>query len=160
MEVAIISLAIASMATSAYSASQQNKSIQASMDAQAQSANTQQSQLAAQAGVERKKRQQESAQIEGRLRVAAGEAGTNIDSGSYQALVRQNDYDLAYNEQILNQNYDNQIALVRSGADANFASLQSQSQNVMISGFQGALSGLSTGLSIANGISNAKGGET
>lgn len=127
----------------------QNKAIQRSMNSQAQAAGIQQEQLVEQAAVERRRIQNQTQQIEGRLRVAAGESGVGL-GGSMEALGRQAQIDQATNLAILDSNLDNQQQRVQSGLEANLASLSAQTQNPLLAGLVGGINGLQTGLSIGN----------
>lgn len=157
MAFAIPALAIGSSvlgaATSFAAARQQNAAIQQSMASQAQAANIQQRQLAEQAGLERLRNERQAAQVLGRIRASSGEAGISLNSGTVRALENQAAADMGLNDQVIRSNFSNQVQLVRSGAQANLASLASRQQNPLLSGFSGAAGGLQTGLSIGTGIS-------
>ena len=128
-------------------AKSQNAAIGRSMRSQAEAAGIQQNQLAQRAGLERRKRIAEARQIEGRIRVLAAADGVGV-GGSWLALLRQADADAATNLQTLDTNYANQIAAVRSGAQANLDALSARVQNELLAAFAGGARGYQTGLSI------------
>jgi|AACY02.16.fsa_nt_gi hypothetical protein len=148
-----IGATIASTAGAIASASARNAAIRRSMQAQARAAQTQRRQLSEQAGIEIQKEERRAQQIQGRLRVASGEAGVGI-GGSYSLLQQQAAFDQGRNVDIVNQNLQNQADLVSTGAQANLASMSSNYQSPILSGFTGALSGLSTGLSIGGAVNS------
>lgn len=142
-------------ATSAQAARRRNDAIERSMASQSRSAAVRQRQVAEQAAVERQKEIDAAHRIRGRLRVAAGEAGVGL-GGSYAALMRQADTDAATNVDIINRNENAQQTQLRSGLEANLSTLSSRTQNPLIAGLSGGLSGLQTGLSIGGGIRSAR----
>jgi hypothetical protein len=139
----------ASTYLSAQAAKRQNEAIENAMSSQQGSTIAAQGQIAERAGLERLKASRQAAQIEGKLRVAAAEAGTGI-GGSFARLSLQNTFDEGLNQKIIQQNYENQIAGVRSGLAANLDQLESQTVSPILAAFAGGVSGLSTGLSIGN----------
>lgn len=151
--ISLTALAIGSAAlgatTSAMGAASQNKAIKKSMESQTQAAKIQQQQVADQAAIEREKNFRAMQQIQGRIRVSAGEAGATT-GGSFNALSQQAFNDQSLNNAILMRNMTNQQAAIAAGLQANLASLSSQHQSPILSGLTGGLSGFSTGLSIGN----------
>lgn len=141
-------------ASSAAAASQQNRNIERSMQSQVNAANTQQQQLVDQSALERIKNIRQAQQIQGRIRVSAGERGIAYSSGSIGALQRQGDYDASLNDAIIGRNLSNQIARVRSGAQANLTALASSQQSPILAGLMGGVQGLQTGLSIGAAVDN------
>lgn len=135
-----------------YSAArQQNQAIERSMAEQNKALEVTQQQIAEQAGLERFKSARRAHQIEGKLRVAAGDAGLGM-GGTWAALSRQAGMDEAINQAIIQSNFDNQIAAARSGTRANLISLEGQGRNSLLDGLLGGLQGLQTGLSIGNAV--------
>ena len=147
----VLAIGIAGAATSAAGAMAQNRAIEKSMDAQAKGAGTQQQQLADQAALEKMKTMRTMQQLQGRVRVAAGESGATT-GGSFAALENQARFDAGLNNAIIGRNLVNQQALVRSGFQANMAQLQSQQQNPLLSAFSGGMQGLQAGLAIGNAL--------
>src|SRR5687767_4072723 len=100
----VVGLAIAGAATSAtvsaVSAREQNQAIAKSMKSQRSATTVQQKQIADAASLEKLKRQREHAAILGRLRVASAEANVGF-GGTFAALERQADFDLAANQRII-----------------------------------------------------------
>lgn len=129
----------------------QNAAISRAQASQVNAAAVQQEQLVEQAAVERRRIQNQTQQIEGRLRVAAGEAGVGL-GGSTAALDRQAGIDQATNLTILDNNLENQQQRVTSGLEANLASLSANQQNPLLAGLVGGLGGLQTGLNIGGAI--------
>ena len=154
-----IALAIAGGATSAVGAAQQNRAVKRSQDAARKNAEITRKQLGDAADLEVRKNQQESGRVRGRLRTAAAESGLEF-TGSYDTLERQAAIDEATNLAIINQNEYNQTMRIYSGLESELASLQSRSQNVLLSSVSGAISGASTGLSIKNALGTGGGGDS
>jgi hypothetical protein len=154
----VVGLAIAGAATSAtvsaISARKQNQAISKAMKSQRSATTVQQKQLADAAGLEKLKRRREHAAILGRLRVASAEANVGF-GGTFAALERQADFDLAANQRIIDENYRNQVALVRSGFEANIAQLESQVRNPVLDSVVAGIGGFQTGLSIGTGLDSA-----
>lgn len=121
------------------------ESMESSRDATAQHL----MQLRRQAQQQRAERGREAARVEGRIRVAAAEAGAGF-GGSFLALTRQNDLDAARDRTTINANLGANIARVESGFAAHQRQLASQGQNPLLAMLGGALQGVSTGLSIVN----------
>jgi len=131
---------------------QQNDAAKKAESAQRRAAAVQQDQLRAAADVERTKRIEEQRRISARLRVAAGESGLSLGGGTVNALQFQTESDLETNLGLIDQNLDNQILAVQSGAEANIASLQSSVSNPLFAGLSGAIGGALTGLQLGQGI--------
>lgn len=102
-----------------------------------------------QAESERLTREQEAAQIAGRLRVLAADSG----GGALSDLMRQNEIDTTLNQQTIDQNLLNSTRSVNSNLQASIASLRMQSP--FFSAAQGGLSGFATGLQLSSGIKAA-----
>jgi|GEM_PF-3703287 len=152
----LVALAGAAAATQTgltlFTANEQNKAIQDAQNANAQAAAVRNQQLVNQSALEKAKQQRQAAQIEARIRVAAGQAGTSSSSGTFAALLQQADTDSALNLDILDTNLQTQLAASNAGQQADATRLQSSAQNPLLAGISGALSGTSTGLSLAGGI--------
>jgi len=133
---------------SVLAARQQNAAMQSAASAQIRQGQAQQQQIQDQSAIERMRHQREADRIRGRLRVAAGEAGVGI-GGSYDALIRQADFDEALNLSILDRNTANAMDAARAGLSVDLARIGASAQNPLIAGFMGGLTGLNTGLSIA-----------
>ncbi len=161
--VTLTALTLAATATtagvSAYSARQQNKALEAGMDAQTLAAAEQQRQLGRQTSQEQQERVDEANQLAARIRVARGEAGVGL-GGSTAALIRQVDFDTAENINVLDLNYLANIRRVRSGARANITQLQNQTRNPLLDAFTGGLQGRNMGLQLGQGISQLRRGPT
>lgn len=138
-------------AGSAASASAQNSIARAQQAALHRAVGVQQQQVVDAAELERRKRLNEAAMIAGRLRVAAGDAGTGF-GGSYQALQRQADYDLALNDAIAARNLRANLVAIRTGGQAQALQIAAQRTNPLLQGLLGGLSGFNAGLSIADGL--------
>lgn len=153
--VTISALAIAASAASAgsaaYAADRQNKLAGKAKKQARRAAEIQRDQIAAQAEQERQSRIKEAEQIRGRLRVAAAENGISTGN-TFEALIRQNDFDLATDLSTLNRNLANNNARVQSGLAAEEIAIKSSRRNPLIEGFTSGLGGFSSGLSIGNGI--------
>ena len=156
MDPVTISFAIAGAAVAAGAAKQRNDAIQRSMQSANEAAATQAKQLAEQTALERQKRTIQSEQVEGRLRVAATEAGAGFD-GSFAALSFQNAADAQVDDLILQRNYSNNIARVMSGLAATQAELESKGSSLALAAIGGGLQGAQVGQSV-NGMLKAPGG--
>lgn len=141
----------ATAGASAYQASQQNKALRRSEESTRRATEVQNRQLAAAAGQELEVRRREADQTRGRIRVSAGEAGIGL-GGSYAAMMRQADFDLAMNQQIIRQNFMNNVNATNSGYMASMAQLSAQRRNPLLDAFTGGLQGMSTGLSIGSSL--------
>lgn len=142
-----IGTAIFGAFTNAAAARNQNQAVQASLQSQREALRVRQQQLSSQAGIEKQKRINEANQIQGRLRVAAGEAGVGL-GGSAAALARQAEFDKAVNLSIIDANFQSRIALGQAQFRSTAAQTISQQRNPLLSAFSGAVSGLETGLRI------------
>lgn len=140
-------LAIGSGIAGHRAATAQRRSIRDAMQHRRQAQTIQQRQLAAQAAQAREQRVSEGHQVRGRLRVAAGEAGTGM-GGSFAAMMRQADFDEFRGLDAIDRNLAMQLDAVRSGAQADLTQLRAQAPNPILSAFMGGVQGLSTGLSI------------
>lgn len=107
-----------------------------------------QSQIAAQGGLENLKRARDAARIEGRIRAAMSSGGGR----TAQALQLQNVADASLDASIIRTNVANNIARVRSGAQAELIQLANQTVNPLLAGFQGGLQGFQQGVSISNSL--------
>jgi hypothetical protein len=149
--------AAATTAASANQARQQNNMAkdQAERVRKAKSENDRQ--RAIQLSVEQQKAVRQAQQVSGRIRTAAAEAGTGL-TGSFAALDNQAGID---NGRVLQGlSISNAFAAQSSASqlDANLAEIASRrigSTTVISQGIQGALSGFSTGLSIAGSMQAA-----
>ena len=132
----------------------QNAATRASMQSSRESAAVQQKQLLEQTSAERRKRIVESQQTTGRLRAAAAEAGGL--SGSFLALTQQNAFDTQLNDQNLLTSYANNSERIRTGLNADLASLSSRQQNLLLSTFMGTAQGTSAGLGLGQGYQSIR----
>ena len=148
-----IGAAAMSGVASARAARDQNRAISRSMESQGEAARIQIEQLQDSFNLERAKNANEAAQIEGRIRVLAGERGVGT-AGTMAALLRQSDYDEAINASIMERNYLNQAARINSGLEANVKTLAAQGQNAMIRGLSSAVG---TGLAAVKTMQGVKG---
>lgn len=105
-------------------------------------------QLVAQTAEERRKRILESQQLTGKLRAAAAESGAL--GGSFDALLQQNALDLARTDQILTDNYKAQAERVRTGLEADLASIQGRQRSSIFDTLTGTAGGAQAGLAIGN----------
>ncbi len=144
----VIGSTIFSGVQSASAARQQNRAIRRSQESAREAAEVQVTQVTEQNAVERLRRLRESAQLRGRLRVAAGGSGFTT-SGSFARVEQQIDTDLNLNLGILENNLSNDINAIQSGLNVQTATLQGGVSNPLVSAFTGILGGASTGLSIA-----------
>ena len=142
--------------TSAVAAERQNDANSRARRSQQQAAAVQTQQLEDAAAVEREKRLQDQRRIAARLRVAAGESGLALGSGTAEALQQQTQTDLSTNLGLIDQNLANQTLAVESGLEANLAALEAQEINPLIATFTGGLGGASTGLAIGSALQEAR----
>ncbi len=115
--------------------------------AQRKAVGIQNAQLSDQAALERLKSHNQANLIRSRLRVAAGESGIGF-GGTYEALVRQADYDEGLNAEIINRNLMNGIKASNSQLQVGQPQL-----NPLLAAFMGGLQGGQSGLSIGNSVS-------
>ena len=155
LEFVALAAAFAGTATSAMQARAQNAAAARSAKAAQKAADVKRDQLEKQAAVERKKQQNLSAQIRGRLAVSAAASGAGF-GGSYDALMVQTDTDEAMNLGILEDNLASNRAMVDSGLEADLASISGHTSNTLLAAFNGGIQGLSAGLSIARGIKDMR----
>lgn len=135
-------------AMSYINAENQNSSAKKQAEATNKATEAQQKQLVEQAALEKQKRVSEAQQIRSKLRVASGESGVALASAERQA-----GFDLSLNLNVLNDNLENQLALVRSQGQADLAALEGRYQNTLLSTLTGGLQGAATGLAITNAVS-------
>lgn len=112
------------------------------------------------AKVEQLKRQNESAQIEGRLRAIAADRGGVGNGGTMALLLQQAAYDDATNARLINENLANALQNInserragilstQSSLQANLVALQSRTRNPLLSGLSAAFqTAAGTGLQI------------
>ena len=148
---AMLAITAATATVSVMAARRQNEAMEDAAQAQIRQGQAQQTQIQDQSAIERMQHQREAGRIRGRLRVAAGEAGVGI-GGSYDALIRQADFDEALNLSILDRNTANAMDSARAGLQVDLARISANTQNPFIAGFMGGMQGLSTGLRIVGGI--------
>ena len=148
-----IGAAAMSGVASARAARDQNRAIGRSMESQGEAARIETEQLQASFNLERAKNANEAAQIEGRIRVLAGERGVGT-AGTMAALLRQSDYDEAINASIMERNYLNQAARINSGLEANVNALAARAPNAIMEGLSSAAS---TGLAAMQFTQGVKG---
>ena len=129
-------------------ANKQNKATSDAMQIAAKNATQQQKAVVAQAQLEKEKRLREAQTIRGKLRVATAESGIGF-GGTVDALNRQLDYDVSKSLGVLEQNKQNQLQSIRSGGQADLASLAGTFRSPALEGLVGGLRTIQTGLSIA-----------
>jgi len=164
LTLAIIAAAIAALTagTSATAAVMQNK--QANESAQRQMELVQQQQAAQmavarrQTEIEKAKRINEANLIRSRLRVAAGESGLGY-GGTYNAMMRQADYDAGMNVRLLDENLANSFLAIGLGGQAQKASLVPMQASPLLSGITGGLQGFATGLAIGGAFQKKPSGK-
>lgn len=128
-----------------------NRAVRQSGQIANENAKIQSKALKDQSDIEKAKREQEAAQIAGRLRVLAADSG----GGAFTDLVRQNEIDTTLNQQIIDQNLVNNTQSVNSNLRATIASLSTRMQSPFLSALQGGASGFTTGLQVSSGIKAA-----
>jgi len=137
----------------AYTENQQaNRSRRRSEQSARRAAEVRTRQLNDQGSAEREKRIREGARIRARIRAAASESGFDPNSGVYEDLIGLNDFETAYNLDILQRNVVANQALVASGLDANLAELDARRSPALLRLLSGTISGAGTGLSLGVGI--------
>lgn len=119
-----------------------NRQIQAG---QTRAARIQARQIEAQSALEKLKTARQGHQIRSTLRVAAGDDGSGL-GGTYEALVRQADYDQLLNIEIIDQNAE-------MAQQSIFSRIQplppkQPEQNATLAAILGGLGGASSGLSL------------
>jgi hypothetical protein len=142
-----LGLGIVSAGASFYGSAQQAKAqeeyTKQSYAAQLKAITANQVQIREQESVEKYKIQNQAHLIASRIRASAGESGIGF-GGSYQALLRQTDYDEMMN-----------IEIIRRNAAAKLQGLvvepvRTQPFSPLLDAFSGGVSGFSTGLQIGN----------
>jgi hypothetical protein len=146
-----IGTAAAGTATSAVQAAQRNQAIEASRKSQKRAARIQSEQVENQAEQRREQLADKTAQIQGRIRVAKAESGVGM-GGTTAALQRETALQRGENLATIDENLRRQQQAIQSGAAANLAQLGAEQQSPALSGFQGGLGGLQTGLAIGGGL--------
>ncbi len=101
-------------------------------------------QVQAQAALEEQKNFNEAHLIRSRIRVAAGESGIGL-GGTYEALMRQADYDAYINSEIIKQNLSMSLTNIRRP-------LLQRETSPLFAGLSGGLGGLQSGLSMGTSI--------
>jgi hypothetical protein len=157
-EAALAIGAVAGGGLSIASAVQQNRAVRSAKAATGQANIVQRRQITDQNNLERLKILRRSAQLRGRLRVAAGEAGLG-DFGSLALLDQQNTLDTALNLDVLRTNERSLLDRAASEYRADNARLTGQLRSSLLSGFEGALGGASSGLSIARSFPKGESAE-
>jgi len=89
--------------------------------------------------------------IRSQIRVAAGESGIGL-GGTYESLMRQADYDDSMNTRIIDSNADVDMARIAAGLQP----IARAPSSMAVSGLQGGMAGLQTGLSIAGSMTRLK----
>ena len=107
-------------------------------------------QFEAQADLEEEKVSRQAHLIRSRIRVAAGESGIGL-GGTYDALIRQIDYDQRRNVDIIDENAAMQADYARSQAFVP-AIQEPYQMSPFLAGLSGGMGGLSSGLSMGNSI--------
>ena len=139
---------------SVYSAIQQNDAAKKTKEASGRAATVQSQQVKSAADLERLKTLRRSAQIRGRLRLAAGEAG--LDEGSsLDALTQQNELDTGLNLGVIQENTTNRQNLIGSELSVQLARLSGTYRNALLSGFEGGLGGAQQGLQLGSSLERA-----
>lgn len=135
-------------------AQQQNRAVRRSIESTRRAGQIQEQQTSKQASQELERIRRERDQIVGRLRVAAGQAGTVTSATSFGDLTMQTGTDASINSQIVMENFQSQIDAIRTGTQANVDSAASRYRNPLLDTISGGFQGLSTGLQIGTaGIS-------
>lgn len=150
--VAGLAISAATAATSAAAsyeqAQQQNKAASKAKKSALAAAEANAKQVRTGEAVETARQRQQANRVRAMLRVRAAEQGAGLEDGTFAALDRQNDVDMAFNRNITSMNASNQVRSIASGADARLADLESRQTNALLNAFLGGMSGVGTGLSI------------
>ncbi len=133
--------------TSAAAAKGQESYARESYALQKEAIEVQQGQVREQEAVERYKMQNKAQQIRSRIRVRAGESGIGL-GGTYEAMMRQVDYDAEMNKLILGRNARNQIMSIRSRQQP----IRQQPMSPFLEGLTSGISGFASGLQIAQNL--------
>ncbi len=140
----------------------QNRAQQEAADAQSALARQQARQLMTvaqqKAQIERGKKINEGNLVRSRLRVAAGESGIGY-GGTFEALMRQIDFDASSNVAIVEQNLSNRLSSIRLGEASQLASLTAIPDSPILAGLSSGVQGFSTGLSIASAAGSLQGAD-
>lgn len=145
--------ALAGAGANAAAASSRNKAIERSAKSQYAATDAENKQLQAQSVQTKLERSRESQRLRALALVQAASRGVSTDSGSVQLWQQQALIDEASNRSTIDTNLKNSTDRNTSIYNANRDQLKAGAQNVALSAFTGALSGLSTGLSISKGVS-------
>jgi len=101
--------------------------------------------------LEKKKAINQARLIASRIRVTAGESGLGF-GGTYEALLRQSDYDTAINLGIIGQNAQNQFA----SAAGKMQPINSREYNPLFAGLSAGIGGYATGLSLGDSLTRKR----
>lgn len=151
VETVALALAVASAATAASSAYEQNRAVKKSGGIARQQAADRISQIQDAASIERRKEQNRAEQIRGRLRVSAAASGLGL-GGSFAALDQQAVIDQALNVDIINRNAAAASTNTSNDLNASLTSLQSHIINPVLAGFTGGVQGFGTGLKVGRAV--------
>ncbi len=144
--------AVAGAASSAYAASQKNTAIRRSMDSAHEATVIQNNQELAQAQQTKLSRSQEGSRLRALAVVNAAERNVDPNSGSAALIEQQALIDEATNRSTIDTNLKYGGLRNTSQYNATTTSLRSQGQSPVLQGLLGGLQGLSTGLSIGQGL--------
>lgn len=133
-------------ATSYMQAKSQQEYQSAAQKAQRKAVGVQNAQLSDQAALERLKSHNQANLIRSKLRVAAGESGIGT-GGTYEAMMRQADYDEGINAEIIGRNLMNSIAASNSRLQPSQPLM-----NPLLAGFMGFMGGAGSGLQIGSSV--------
>ena len=139
-------LAITQGITSFVQARRRASAIDDAMDSQRRAARVRFGQINRAAGLSREQRLREAHRIRGSIRVAAAEAGTT--TGAFADQLRQADFDVALNTNVIEANRRAQLERIRTGTQANLQRLAAGQPIPGAAGASGALRGLGTGLQL------------
>jgi len=132
---------------SSFAAAQQQNSANRRAAASArEGAAAQTQQLIDATAAERRKQIVASQQLTGKLRAAASESGGV--GGSFEALLQQNALDTLTNDRTIVANYNANGQRIRSGLNADLASISSRNRNTIFDTFMGAAGGAQAGLQL------------
>lgn len=156
-ETALVITAITTAATAGTAAYQQNRGVKRAQRAQTKAALAEQQQLSKLAAQGLQRRRFEGEAVRKRIRVAAGEAGSDL-SGSFAALATQSVYDEIVNVETLKENFSIQQKRVQAGLEADLSRLEMDKRNPLLAALTGALGGVGTGLQIGGLFTSVGGG--
>ena len=139
--------AIAGGGLSLLQAGAQNRAVGDSMDSAFRSAIARRQQLASQAGVAMRQRNEQARQAQGRIRTAFGEGGA-AGSGSQLAAMRSVDVANELDQASLGANFTSNIRASDSSYEATIAGLEAQSQNPLLAALGGGLQGAQLALGL------------